>query len=743
MPRSLRRPRLALRAHRSALLLSVLAVPLHAETAVDTDGVAGDGGAGGGDNVQIAMASGAAAPVPGTYRLETVVVEATRLGGPEVSPTGANDYAVTSQDINDLPTGAAAPITDVLAQMPGVAIDQNQQIHIRNTEGPQFQYQINGVMVPIDINTNPSFLSMINPLFVKQLDLLDGILPARYSYATGGVVDIRSKDGCEHPGGELSVLAGQRDMLQPSLQYAGCDDRLSSYVSLTYAQSNTAFSSATPGPDPIHDRTQQGQAFGFFSHPVSSSASLSLLLSGASSNNQLPNVAGLAPAFALAGTDFPPSSAAINSRLNFSDYLAVVALSGSARSNLSYQVAYTEHGISQRFVPDPVGELIYQGIASTASHVDHDHTLQADLTYVLGAHTASTGFYAGDYRVSANDSSLVFPIDAACAQDSSCMQSSDVPLRIINNSQASNVVLGVYLNDLWQMTPQLRANIGLRWDHLSGFTSGQQLSPTLNLIYTAGGATTLHAGFARYFQVPSFLGISPTAQAAFAGTTAAGLPGIPTPLPEDDYEWDAGVTRRVTAKFALSADLYYERTEHYLDTGQFGVVPIFAPFNYGRGYIWGAEVGARYKSDPVSAYASVTTGTNWQRGVVTGQFNFPADELAYIDSHDIVLDHQPLYGAAAGASWRLRDYSFSADALYSSGLRSGFADLERLPQVVQVNISAERSFRIAGLGVLSNRISVLNLFDRVNLIRPADGIGIFQSAYGPRLTLFDTLTLRF
>ena len=86
--------------------------------------------------------------------------------------------------------------------MPGVAIDQNQQIHIRNTEGPQFQYQINGMLVPLDINTNPPFLSMINPLFVKQLDLLDGVLPARYSYATGGVVDIQTKDGCEQPGGE-------------------------------------------------------------------------------------------------------------------------------------------------------------------------------------------------------------------------------------------------------------------------------------------------------------------------------------------------------------------------------------------------------------------------------------------------------------------------------------------------------------------------------------------------------------
>src|SRR5579863_7478376 len=160
---------------------------------------------------------------PSSDRLETVVIEATRLGGPEVSPTGANDYAVTAQDINTLAAGDTSAITDVLTHMPGVAIDQNQQIHIRNTEGPQFQYQINGVLIPFDINTNPPFLSMINPMFVKQLDLLDGILPARYSYATGGVVDIRTKDGCDQPGGDVSVLAGQRSTLQPSLQFAGCN----------------------------------------------------------------------------------------------------------------------------------------------------------------------------------------------------------------------------------------------------------------------------------------------------------------------------------------------------------------------------------------------------------------------------------------------------------------------------------------------------------------------------------------
>jgi outer membrane receptor for ferrienterochelin and colicin len=124
----------------------------------------------------------------------------------------------------------------------------------------------------------------------------------------------------------------------------------------------------------------------------------------------------------------------------------------------------------------------------------------------------------------------VFPVDAACASDPACTKQHGAD-RVVNNTQASNVVLGVYVNDLWQLTPKLRSNIGLRWDHLDGFTARGQLDPTLNFIYEASSSTTLHAGFARYFQVPSFQGISPTAQPAFQNTTAAGPPGIATPKP--------------------------------------------------------------------------------------------------------------------------------------------------------------------------------------------------------------------
>src|SRR5579862_529382 len=667
--------------------------------------------------------------------LATVIVESTARAGPAVSPTGANDYATSARDIAAQPKGGTASLTDVLAQMPGVAIDQNQQIHIRNTEGPQFQYQINGVLIPLDINTNPPFLSMINPMFIKRLDLLDGVLPARYSYATGGVVNIETRDGCDEPLADFSLRVGQRETLEPSLEYSGCHGEVGSYISALYQQNNTAFSSATPGPTPIHDHTWQGEAFGFFSRPLGGDNTLSLLVSAADSSNQLPNVAGLSPQYTLTGVPVPPSSADIDSYLDFSDVLAVLSLSGSFDHGLSYQVAYTQHAISQRFLPDPVGELIYQGVASTASHIDHDYTLEADVSLVSGAHTLGSGFYAGEYRVSANDSSLVFPATDTGAQ------LSNAPINVLNHAHANNLIAGVYLSDLWRLSERWSASFGIRWDRLSGFTSGRQIDPDASLVFRPDSLTTLHTGFTRSFQVPSLLGISPTAQAAFTGTTAAGPPGNPTPVTEDDREWDTGVVRQLSEHVTLSADGYYRWTRHYLDTGQFGVVPIFAPFNYDTGHVWGGEAGARYQNDTLSAYANLTAGRNWQRGVFTGQFNFPTDELAYIDSHSIVLDHQPLYGATAGSSWRVGAWSLAATATYSSGLRAGFADLEQLPAVVQVDMSAECSLRVPGLGLLTHRLSVLNVLDRVNLIRPAEGIGIFQSAYGPRRMLYYTLTL--
>jgi hypothetical protein len=688
-----------------------------------------------GVNPQLApQAASSATPVAGT--LSTVVVEATRIQSPGLSVSGTNDYAITSDDIANMPAGNNTVLTDVLAQAPGVGIDQNQQVHIRDTEGSGFQYQINGVLIPLDINTNPPFLSMINPLFIQRLDLLDGILPARYSYSTGGVIDIQTKDGCAKPGGDATVYAGQRGMFQPSAEYAGCDGAVSYYGSALYSQNNLAFSSATPGPNALHDWTNQGQMFGVLSYALDATTKLSLMVSAEASDNQLPNVADLAPAFTLANAPTVPS-ALIDSYLNFRDYFAILSLKSSPTPQLWYQVAYTFHTISEFYKPDDVGELEYQGVASRTLHEDVDNTLQGDLTYKAGPHTFGAGFYVGSYDISSDGSSLVFPADSSGAQISA------IPLDVGTNAHSLEVLSGIYINDLWQINPTVRANAGLRWDDLTGFSPGNQFNPTANLSWMPASGTTLHAGVARYFQVPSFEGISPHAPAAFADTTGAGPPGTTLPLPEDDWDWDAGIVQVVTPGFTVSEDNFYEKTRRYLDAGQFGVVPIFAPFNYEHGYIWGSEIALDYKNSNLSTYGNITLGRNLEKGVATGQFNFAEPgELEYLDTYHIVLDHQPLLTISTGAAYDWKPYKFSLDALFNTGLRTGFANLQSLPDVFQVNMGIKRTWQIAG-HQLSDQLTLLNIFDRVNLIRPSGGLGVFQSAYGPRFTVYDGLTLSF
>ena len=100
-----------------------------------------------------------------------------------------------------------------------------------------------------------------------------------------------------------------------------------------------------------------------------------------------------------------------------------------------------------------------------------------------------------------------------------------------------------------------------------------------------------------------------------------------------------------------------------------------------------------------------------------------------------------MVGGSGGVAYRWNDYQFTFDGLMSSGLRGGFANETQLPHVWQFNLSAAKDFTIGGLGKFTNRIILLNIFDRTNLIRPAEGIGVFQAAYGPRITVYDALTV--
>jgi len=656
-----------------------------------------------------------------------------------LTDTGASKYTFTSHDIKNLPEGEVTPLNQVLLQMPGVALDQNQEIHVRG-EHLGIQYQINGVLLPLDLNTDPTFNQLLNAHFIKSISLADGILPARYGYRTAGVVDIRSKDGCDGGQNDFQIYGGQRNTVRPSVELQGCQGKFSYYATGVYLQSNLGFSSATPAPDPIHDQIYEGQGFAYLAYQVSPFAKLSLISGATYADAQFPNVSGLRAPWQL--DDINPvnyPSTRIDSRLDQQDYFGVLALDGVLGENADYQLAYSAHYNNQNFHPDPTGELLYQGVASHVFNSDLSNSLQGDFTYrLLSGHTLGAGFYFGEYGIEIDDHSLVFPVN------SDGMATQTTPISRGANLNKINLVYGVYIQDTWKITDKFSVNFGSRWDRLQGFSVDSQFSPTINFVYKVRPDTTLHAGFARYFQIPNFQGISPNISNIFAGTSGAigvATGGNLAPEPETDYYWDAGFTHQFLPNLNWEEDNYFRIDRHYLDEGQFGAVPIDAPLNYKRGYGGGVENTLTFNLPNFSARLSVFVAREEDIGVATGQYNFEPAELAYINKHYFVLDHTPLVGGSGGAAYRWGPYQFTFDGLFSSGLRGGFADQTQLPKVWQFNLSGAREFEIKGLGKIENRIVLLNIFDRTNLIRPSNGIGVFQAAYGPRVTVYDGLTV--
>ena len=116
------------------------------------------------------------------------------------------------------PQGEATPLNEVLLQMPGVALDQNQ-IYVRGEH--LGSNKMNGVLLRLVLNTDPTFTQLLNSQFAKSVRLAHGILPARYGYRTAGVVEIKTKDGCDGGDNWFQIYGGRRDTVRPSVSSSG------------------------------------------------------------------------------------------------------------------------------------------------------------------------------------------------------------------------------------------------------------------------------------------------------------------------------------------------------------------------------------------------------------------------------------------------------------------------------------------------------------------------------------------
>ena len=641
---------------------------------------------------------------------------------------GASTFDMNRAFIETLPQGADGSINKVLLQAPGVTQDSaaSGEIHVRNEHG-NIQYRINGITLPDGIS---GFGHVLDSKFIGNLALITGALPAQYGLRTAGIVDIQTKSGnALEQGGHVGVYGGSFQTVSPSFDYGGRFGATEYFVTGRGFTSNLGIENPTNSYNAIHDRTYQGNFFSYTSTVLDAQTRIATIFGNTTNHFQIPNNPGQMPAFTAFGvSNF--NSATLNERQAEQNTFAVAALQKSL-GDLDFQVAAFTRYSTLHFIPDTVGDLVFNGIASDVYRRSLANGLQGDGAYRLNeAHTLRAGFtLTGESTLNSNIST-VLPLDVSG-------NPIDAPFAITDNLSKFGWVAGMYIQDEWRITDKLTLNAGLRFDQMWQFVNANQLSPRINIVYKPLDGTTFHAGYARYFTPPPQAIAAPVNVAAFANTSAQPETFQQDPvLPERSHYFDAGVVQKITPNLQVSLDAYYKIARDLLDDGQFGAALILNGFNYERGVNEGVELTANYKEGNFNAYGSIAWARQVAKNIVSNQYLFGADELAYIANNYIYTDHAQLWTASAGASYLWQETRFSVDMVYGSGLRSGFANTDHVAPYATANIGISREFKIPNLKPITARFDVVNLFDTVYEIRDGSGIGVFAPQFGMRRGFF-------
>ena len=677
--------------------------------------------------------------------VDEVVVIAQRLNEARngiQTQTGASTYTINEAAIAAEPGADNQLLNQVIMQAPDVAQDSFGQFHVRG-EHNGLQYRLNGIILPEGISV---FGQSLDPRLISSLTLVTGALPAEYGLRTAGIIDLKTKSGVIDPGGSVSIYGGSHGTVEPSFNYGGSEGRLNYFVSGDFLRNDLGIESPDGSSDPIHDHTKQYHGFGYFEYILDDANRVSAVLSSSVGDFQIPNRAGLTPGITNADgtpltvdgqTTYP--SAALNENQRELNHFAILSWQHS-QGALDVQTSATARYSSLTFTPDPLGDLLFTGVAQDAYKQNVAYALQSDAAYKLDdAHTLRSGiFVQSDHSKSLTDSDVI-------GLDANGNQTSDVPISIVDNGAKTEWIESLYLQDEWKVVPTLTFNYGLRFDKFTAFTAAHQVSPRFNAVWQALDDTTVHIGYSRYLSPPPFELVGGETISKFLNTTAA--PGVTvsnSPLAEQANYYDVGVQQKITRQFTLGVDTYYKQSHNLIDEGQFGAPIILTPFNYAYGKQYGAEITANYTQEGFNAYLNLAYQSAKGKDIDSAQFNFSQDDLNYIATHYIHLDHEQQFTASGGVSYLWNHTTFSADFLEGSGLR---ADLElpdgtsipngdHLPYYTQINLGVNHIFHFTDSSTMTVRVDLINALDKVYEIRNGTGVGVGAPQFGPRRGLF-------
>jgi TonB dependent receptor len=681
-----------------------------------------------------------------TITLDTIEIISQKLNAArlQIQPSlGASTYTFSPEALATIPQGENAPLNQVLLQMPGVAQDSFGQIHVRG-EHANVQFRINGVQLPEGLSV---FGQALETRFANSISLLTGALPAQYGFQTAGVLDIQTKTGLTNPGFALSMYGGSFKWLQPSFEYGGHEGPVDWFLTGDYLGNDRGIENPAATYNALHDATQQFHGFSYMSGIIDPDTRVSVVGGAFNGLFQIPNNPGQVtiPGLSAFGINSFNSSY-LNEVQHESAQFGLLSLQKHV-DDINVQLSAFVRNSVLSFSPDPVGDLLFNGITPFARRSNLAEGIQADASWRINdSHTLRGGFLGQVETTAFDTNSFVLPVDASGAP------TSDVPLSNVDNGARTGGLYGVYLQDEWRISPGLTLNSGLRFDGVNEYTNETQLSPRVNLVMKATESTTVHAGYSRYFVPPPFELVTPTAISLFNGTTAASAVQQDSLVKaERSHYFDVGVNQIIVPGLTIGLDSYYKLATNLIDEGQFGAPIILTAFNYAKAYVAGGVFTVSYDQGPWSIYGNAAYSRAMGTDINSAQFNFAPDELAYIAQHYIHLDHDQTWTASAGAAYTFnqgeKDQTrVSVDLVAQSGLRASTATVPNgasLPEYATVNASIVQKLDLGFGQGTELRLDVLNIGDAVYEIRNGTGVGVGAPQFGIRRAILAGLTQRF
>ena len=294
--------------------------------------------------------------------------------------SGANVYSFDRAAIEALPQGEQTTLDKILLQAPGVTQDSaaGGNFHIRN-EHANVQYRVNGILLPDGVS---GFSQMMETSFIGSVSLITGALPAQYGLRMAGLVDIVSRPPPPTPSGGVTFYGGSRETGQTAFEYGARSGNWEVFATGRLTMNSLGIENPTPGHEAIHDRTRQGRFFGYASYAIDDATRLSFLTGTSISKFQIPNNPGQQPQFTAFGTNWFDSSTLDDNQVerNFYNVVALTHSSGDIDTQLSYFSRYS----TVHFVPDQVGDLVFNGVASNVYRSGLVNGLQGDVAYQNG-----------------------------------------------------------------------------------------------------------------------------------------------------------------------------------------------------------------------------------------------------------------------------------------------------------------------------------------------------------------------